>query len=248
LPPAPAQGSVGVRCDEEPVKLYQTYASPFPTRVRLLLLAKGLDVEIIEPPGFHASTESKGEYLKINPIGRVPTLVLDDGRALPESEVICEYLEDAWPEPSLRPVDPWARARMRLLSRICDFYVVMAMVPLFSLAGRSRRHWEPAIVEAAVGKLAEALGYLEDYIGEDGYAVGRALTQADGAIAPQLVLAREWIPGLFGTPDPLEKLPRLAAYWRAIQTNPLAARLIEETREAIRAEQERSRALASRPA
>ena len=79
------------------MKLFQTYASPFPTRVRLLLYAKGIEVEIIEPPGFHSSAESKGYYLEINPIGRVPTLVLDDGRALPESEVICEYLEDAYP-------------------------------------------------------------------------------------------------------------------------------------------------------
>jgi len=228
------------------LKLFQTYASPFPTRVRLLLYAKGIEVEIIEPPGFHASTEAKGEYLKVNPIGRVPTLVLDDGRALPESEVICEYLEDAFPEPSLRPADPWGRARMRLLSRICDFYVVMAMVPLFNLAGRSRRHWEPAVIEAAARKVAEALGYLEEYIGSEGYAVGRSLTQADGAIAPQLVLASEWIPSVFGTSDPLAELPKLSAYWRAIQTNPLAARLIAETREAIVEQQAAAKALAAR--
>jgi glutathione S-transferase len=215
------------------MKLYQTYASPFPTRVRLLLYAKGLEVEIIEPPGFHASTEAKGDYLKINPIGRVPTLVLDDGRALPESEVICEYLEDAFPEPSLRPADPFDRARMRLISRICDFYVVMAMVPLFNLSGRSRRHWTPEVVTAAADKVAEALGFLEEYIGQDGYAVGRALSQADGAVVPQLVLAVEWIPTLFGTPDPLPALPRLAAYWRAIQADPVAARIIQETRDAI---------------
>jgi glutathione S-transferase len=226
------------------MKLYQTYASPFPTRVRLLIYAKGLEVEMIEPPGFHATTQGKGDYLAINPIGRVPTLVLDDGRALPESEVICEYLEDAYPLPSLRPADPWDRARMRLLSRICDFYVVMAMVPLFNLSGRSRRHWEPAAVGAAADKLAEALGYLEAYIGEDGYAVGGALTQADGAIAPQLVLASEWIPGLFGTPDPLAGLPKLTAYWRAIQADPIAARLIEETRAAIAEQQRISRELA----
>ena len=227
------------------MKLYQTYASPFPTRVRLLLYAKGIEVEIVEPPGFHASTAAKGDYLKINPIGRVPTLVLDDGRALPESEVICEYLEDAFPEPSLRPADPFERARMRLISRICDFYVVMAMVPLFNLSGRSRRHWTPEVVEAAVGKLAEALGFLEAYIGEDGYAVGRTLTQADGAVAPQLVLAGEWIPQLFGTADPLAGLPRLAAYWRAIQRDPIAARLIEETRRAIEEQQAASKALAA---
>ena len=227
------------------MKLFQTYASPFPTRVRLLLYAKGIEVEIIEPPGFHASTEAKGEYLKVNPIGRVPTLVLDDGRALPESEVICEYLEDAFPEPSLRPADAWGRARMRLLSRICDFYVVMAMIPLFNLSGRSRRHWEPAVIEAAARKVAEALGYLEEYIGGEGYAVGGSLTQADGAITPQLVLASEWIPSVFGTPDPLTGLPKLSAYWRAIQTDPLAARLIAETRDAIVEQQAAAKALAA---
>jgi glutathione S-transferase len=223
------------------MKLYQTMASPFPTRVRLLIYAKGIEAEIVEPPGFHASTEAKGDYMRINPIGRVPTLVLDDGRALPESEVICEYLEDAYPEPSLRPADPFERARMRLLSRICDFYLVMAMVPLFNLSARSRKHWEPAVVEAAAGKVAEALAYLEPYIGEVGYAVGAALSQADGAIAPQLVLASEWIPALFGTPDPLPGLPKLSAYWRAIQTDPIAARLIAETRDAIAEQQRASR-------
>jgi glutathione S-transferase len=227
------------------MKLYQTMASPFPTRVRLLIYAKGLDVELVEPPGFHATTESKDDYLKVNPIGRVPTLVLDDGRALPESEVICEYLEDAYPEPSLHPADPWGRARMRLISRICDFYLVMAMVPFFNLSGRSRRHWTEEAISAAAGKVAEALDYLEHYIGEAGYAVGETLTQADGAIVPQLVLASEWIPEVFGTPDPLPARPKLSAYWAAIQKDPIAARLIEETRDAICAQQVRARELAA---
>src|ERR1700757_903396 len=109
--------------DREPaMKLYQTYLSPFPTRVRLLLYAKGINVEMVEPPGIHDSRESKGYYLGVNPVGRVPALELDDGRVLPESEVICEYLEDAFPEPSLRPKDPWSRAQVRLISRLCDFY------------------------------------------------------------------------------------------------------------------------------
>ena len=227
------------------MKLYQTYDSPFPTRVRLLLYAKGIEAEIIQPPGFHDSSESKGEYLRLNPIGRVPTLVLDDGRALPESEVICEYLEDTYPEPALRPADPWDRARMRLLTRICDFYVVMAMNPFFNLAGRSRRHWEPEAIAAAAAKLAEAVGYLEPYIGEEGYAVGRGLTQADGAIVPQLILASEWIPELFGVADPLRSLPKVSAYWRAIQRDPIAARLAAETRDAIAEQQAAAKARAA---
>jgi glutathione S-transferase len=223
------------------VKLYQTYASPFPTRVRLLLYAKGIEAEIVEPRGFHASAESKGDYLLINPIGRVPTLVLDDGRALPESEVICEYLEDAFPEPSLRPADPWDRAKARLIARLCDTYLVMAMVPLFNAAGRSRKSWDEGKIDAALQAVEAALGYLEIHIGEEGYAAGRALSHADGAIVPQLVLAYEWAPALFGTESPLGHHPRLAAYWRAIQSEPIAARVIAETRDAIAGEQSRAK-------
>jgi glutathione S-transferase len=209
-----------------------------------MIYAKGIPVEIIEPPGFHASTEAKGDYLKINPIGRVPALVLDDGRALPESEVICEYLEDVFPEPPLRPAEAWGRARMRLLTRICDFYLIMAMRPFFDLSARSRRHWERETIEKAAGGLAEALSHLEAYIGEDGFAAGGMLTWADGAIAPQLVLAGEWIPKVFDVPDPVAAFPRLGAYWRAIQGHPIVGRLVAETREAIAAQQEAAMALA----
>jgi len=227
------------------MKLYQTYASPFPTRVRLALYVKGVEVEIIEPPGFHATAQSKGDYLLINPIGRVPTLVLDDGRALPESEVICEYLEDAYPEPALLPADPWGKAQVRLISRICDFYLVVAMVPLFAAAGQSRRRWDREAIGRALGAVETALGHLEVYLGEAGYAVGEGLTWADGALIPQLLLAYEWAPGLFRTESPLGRHPKLAAYWRAIQGDPIAARLVGETREAIAREQAAARTMAA---
>src|ERR1700684_3447278 len=135
------------------MKLYQFFASPFPTRVRLMLYAKGIPFEIVTPPGFGDSKLPKGDYLKLNPLGRVPALVLDDGRALPESEVICEYLEDAYPEPSLRPADPWQRAQARLISRLCDIYLVTAMVPLFNASGRSRKRWDWARIDAALAEV-----------------------------------------------------------------------------------------------
>jgi glutathione S-transferase len=227
------------------MKLYQTYTSPFPTRVRLVIYAKGLEVEIVEPPGFHATAESKGDYLAINPIGRVPALVLDDGRVIPESEVICEYLEDAFPEPSLRPADPWGRAQARLISRLCDFYLVMAMVPLFSASGRARKTWDPDAIDKAIAEVATALGHIEHHLGTEGYAVGRSLTSADGALIPQLMLAYEWAPALFGRETPLGRHPLLAAYWAAIGDDPIAARLIAETRDAVAREQASAKALAA---
>ncbi|HVN01163.1 MAG TPA: glutathione S-transferase family protein [Caulobacteraceae bacterium] len=228
------------------MKLYQTMTSPFPTRVRLVLYAKGLPIEVIEPPGFHTSAEGKGDYFAINPIGRVPALVTDDGHALPESEVICEYLEDAYPEPPLRPADPWGRAQVRLIARLCDFYLVQAMVPLFNASGRSRRHWDWSRIDAALADVEAALGYIEHYIGADGYAAAGRLTHADGALAPQLVLAYEWAPALFDRPSPIGKHPKLAAYWTAIQRDPIVARLLAETRDGIRVEQDRARAAAGK--
>jgi glutathione S-transferase len=215
------------------VRLYQTYLSPFPTRVRLLLYAKGIDVEIVEPPGFHGDRTPKGDYLRTNPIGRVPALELDDGRVLPESEVICEYLEDRYPEPSLRPADPWLRARMRLLSRISDIYVVMAMLPLFNMVALPPRRWDQQRIRTQLGEIATSLDYLEEYIGRDGYAVGTSLTQADGALIPILLLVAEWLP-IFRGPDLLAERPRLRAYWQAIAKDPIAARLVDETRTALR--------------
>lgn len=58
-------------------------------------------------------------YLKLNPKGVVPTLV-DDDSAIIESTLICEYLDDRYPEPALRPADAALRARMRLWGKAID--------------------------------------------------------------------------------------------------------------------------------
>lgn len=59
------------------------------------------------------------EYLKINPKGAVPALD-HDGRIVIESTLICEYLDDCFPERRLVPEDPWLKARMRLWSKVVD--------------------------------------------------------------------------------------------------------------------------------
>jgi glutathione S-transferase len=58
-------------------------------------------------------------YLKINPKGVVPSLI-DDGKVIVESTLICEYLDDTIPNPRLAPADPFQRARMRLWSKAID--------------------------------------------------------------------------------------------------------------------------------
>ena len=108
----------------------------------------------------------------------------------------------------------------------------------------SRRRWDRAAIDRALAEVEAALGYIEHYIGNAGYAVGDRLTWADGALLPQLMLSYEWAPALFEGENPLGKHPKLAAYWGAIGRDPIAARLLQETRDAVAHEQERAREIA----
>ena len=87
-------------------------------KVRITLREKGQDWEARRVDLFTAA-QFDPAYLKLNPKGVVPTLV-DDGVPVIESTLICEYLDERFPEPPLKPKDPAARARMRLWSKYVD--------------------------------------------------------------------------------------------------------------------------------
>ncbi len=99
--------------------LHHAWRSSASRRVRLCLAEKGLKFEsvLIDLAKMEHHTP---EYLKRNPNGVIPLLVLDDGRSLYESGTICEYLDETYPEPSLRPADPYGRAEMRNWIRYAD--------------------------------------------------------------------------------------------------------------------------------
>ncbi len=100
------------------IELYHNDMSVCAQKVRFALAEKKLKWE-----GHHlslrAGDQQKPEYLKLNPNAVVPTLV-DDGTVIIESTVINEYLDDACPEPRLRPADSRACARMRLWTKQLD--------------------------------------------------------------------------------------------------------------------------------
>lgn len=100
------------------LELYHYKFSVCSQKVRLCLEEKGL-----EWTGHHVDLmtfeNTKPEYLTLNPNGVVPTLV-HDGQAVIESTVINEYLEDVFPERSLRPADPLECAAMRCWIKLED--------------------------------------------------------------------------------------------------------------------------------
>jgi glutathione S-transferase len=82
------------------MKLYQSHFSPNSRRVRIYLAEKGLEIPFVEVDISKGQSRTP-EYLKINPMGQVPALVLDDGTSIAESIAICRYFEALHPEPSL---------------------------------------------------------------------------------------------------------------------------------------------------
>jgi glutathione S-transferase len=204
------------------MRLYSFDLSPHAARCRLAIYKKGLPVEIVPPPGNDPRSD---EYRLLNPLAKVPALVLDNGAVIPESEVIVEFLEDAWPDPPLRPDLPEARARMRLLARIGDLYL---MPPIGRLVGQMRVETrDEAVVDAAMNELGKALDSLEHFIAPEGWAAGEAFSLADCALPPILLALTRLLPG-FGRTEPLGPQPRTAAYWRRAQADPVVARVIGE--------------------
>jgi glutathione S-transferase len=204
------------------MKLYSLPVSPFAARCRMLIYAKGLAVDIEAPPGGVKSDL----YAAINPLRKVPSLDTGD-EVIPESEIIVEYLEEHYPDPPLSPDKPLERARARLMARIGDLYVLDPMVPLFSQLKADPRDRE--LVETQLEKIRWGLKQLEHYVGEKGFAVGSRLSTADCALAPILLFVVTFLPA-FGVAEPFKRLPKLDAYWTAIQQNEYAGKVLDEIR------------------
>lgn len=100
------------------IELYHADMSTCAQKVRLALAEKGLAWES-RLLNLRQRDQHDPDYLKLNPNGVVPTLV-DDGKVIVESTVICEYLDDAYPDPPLRPAAPAQRARMRQWTKWLD--------------------------------------------------------------------------------------------------------------------------------
>jgi len=96
------------------IRLYHFPLSPFCRKVRLTLAEKKQEVELIEERYWEPSPD----FLRRNPAGKVPVLKIDT-RLLSESQAICEYLEDAYPQPALMPRDAESRYEVR---RLCAWF------------------------------------------------------------------------------------------------------------------------------
>jgi glutathione S-transferase len=211
------------------MKLYSLALSPFAARVRGAIYAKNLPIEIVSPP---ADWRTSSEYRKLNPLVRIPVLVLDDGSTLAESGVIVEYLEDAYPEPSLRPRSAKDIARVRFITQVAETYVMQAISPLFGLFDAKTR--DEAAIGAQLAKLDGALGQLESLLQAGTYVFGNRLTTGDLWMTP-LRYMLEGLTSFSGRTDLLDKCGAVRAYMDVARADRHLDRVLREMEEGLKA-------------
>ena len=167
--------------------VYGAPLSPFVRKLRLCLLEKGLDyqLEIVtpfaKPDWFH----------ELNPLGRIPAF-RDGDFTLADSSVICQYLEEQYPERQpLFGRSAQDKARIRWLEKYADY----ELAPLCTFGVFRNRLLKPTLGQACdeevvqttlQNKLPGYFDYLERSLGAAEYFVGDRLSQADLAIYCQL--------------------------------------------------------------
>jgi len=147
------------------------------------LCEKGLKWETRNVDLFRAK-QYDPEYLKLNPKGLVPTLV-HDGVPIIESTLICEYLEDRYPEPALYPADARLRAKCRLIEDLADTQLDAATYAVAVVEmGRGEVH--PGMHDAAERDLTRLYDELERHLGEAAFFCG-SYSLADIAVVPHVL-------------------------------------------------------------
>jgi len=230
--------------------LHHAWRSSASRRVRLCLAEKGLEFESHLVDMMSLEHHSP-EYLKLNPLGVIPTLILDDGRSLYESGTICEYLDERYPDPPLRPADPYERAVMRNWIRHADERIGNLIVFnwVHSLAKVASKWTDDELAEklkkvpskerqeawmraarkpyteeeraAARGRLVAMLDQMEGTMRQTRWLAGNAYSIADIAVVPFAKRLSEEI-----APDEMtpQRHPRVADWWAAIQARPAFAK------------------------
>lgn len=165
------------------LRVIGNYLSPYVRKVLVCLELKGLEYEVDPIAPFVGNDE----FTRLSPLRRIPVLV-DGGLVLADSSVICQYLEDRQPTPSLYPRDIADRARARWLEEYADTRLADGLIwRLFHQLAIKRHIFGEAPNETVVQHAREveipaALDYLEQQLPGDGFVFG-ALSIADISIA-----------------------------------------------------------------
>lgn len=216
------------------LKLCGFRISNYHNKVRLALLEKGVPHE--EDSGCLPS--QKDDWVGRSPMGKVPILEVD-GTTLSESEVICEYLEDAFPQKPLLPKDPIARARVRELVTHLELHMELVARRLYGAVFFGGKVSDETR-EQVQKDLAKGVRTLQRLAKFDPFIAGKELTLADCTAFVHLPIVSLATKLAYGA-DALEGVAQLKPYLKMLGERPAFARVTEDRKAASEAAKARAK-------
>jgi glutathione S-transferase len=207
------------------IKIYGTPLSPFVRKAMLALEYKGL--EYSNEPTFPGDPSPK--FQAISPLGKIPVLE-HDGFTIPDTSVICRYLDRIAPQQSLYPSDPREEARACWLEEYADTRLVENCAGVFQ-----ERLLKPKLLKQPTDEkrlagildnaLPECLAYLESVVPDSGYLVGDRLSIADLAVVTCFIQAQYGDYDVDGA-----SYPKLRRYLNQAYASPLVVKRLASER------------------
>lgn len=207
--------------------LHHLWLCPFSRKVRIALSEKKLTFDLV----IEKSWERRDEFLALNPAGEVPVLVEGtDGAssvALADSNAICEYLEDAYPDPPLLGGDAFTRAEIRRLVAWFDLkfhHEVTRNLVDEKINKRFLGLGAPSSVAIRAGhaNIATHLAYIEYLMARHNWLAGNKFSLADIAGAAQLSCI-DYIDDV-----PWEDYPEAKAWYARLKSRPSVRPLLAD--------------------
>lgn len=202
------------------MKIIETNSAPNPRRVRIFLAEKGISVPF-EQRNLMSGELKEAPFSAINPLQRVPVLVLDDGTAISESVAICRYFEELQPNPPLFGSGPLQRAMIEMWQR-------RAELGLLSHVAQAFRHLHPKMSQLEVPQIAawgetnkdkaiEMMKIFDHQLRQNRFVAGADYSIADITAMVAIDFTK---PAKIGMPDDLESLKR---WYGEVSARPSAA-------------------------
>jgi glutathione S-transferase len=163
------------------MRLYDGGRAPNPRRVRIFLAEKGMSVPI-ERVDLAALEHKSAEFTALNPLQRVPVLVLDDGTVITESIAICRYIEGLRPEPPLFGRGALEIALTEMWNRRVELNLYQAVSAVFRHTHPAMKDFEsqvPEWGEANRPRVFDFLGLLDRELKSRMFIAGDHYTVAD---------------------------------------------------------------------
>ncbi len=161
--------------------LHDLSAGMHPRRVRIFMAEKGLSIERREVDAA-GGANALPDFLRLNPLGKLPVLELDDGSAIAESLAICRYLEMTHPNPALMGRTPEESAHIEMWTLRMDHELSQPIALAFVHSSdfyRGRVEQVPEVASWARGRALQTMAWLDGELAGRSHIAGDAYTLAD---------------------------------------------------------------------